>query len=144
MDQNLPTQIDLTIVTPERPVVHERALAVSIPGKGGYLGILPGHAPLLTELKPGELAYAVANMTHYVAVSWGFAEVLPDRVIILAHTSERAEEIDVERARRAWQRALERLSKPSDPEVDRERAQAALERASARLEVANRAAEVKR
>lgn len=139
MDANLPTQLDLTIVTPERPVVHEAVLAVSVPGKGGYLGILPGHAPLLSELRPGELSYTVANVTHYVAVSWGFAEVLPDRVTVLAQTSERAEEIDVERARRARKRAEERLSKPLDEEVDRERAQAALERAMARLVVADRA-----
>ena len=140
MDVSLPTQIDLTIVTPERPVVHESVLAVSIPGKGGYLGILPGHAPLLSELKAGELSYTVHKADHYVAVSWGFAEVLPDRVTILAQTSERAEEIDVERARRAKQRAEQRLGKPSEVEVNQERAQAALERAMARLEVASRAA----
>jgi F-type H+-transporting ATPase subunit epsilon len=140
MDVSLPTQIDLTIVTPERPVVHESVLAVSIPGKGGYLGILPGHAPLLSELKAGELSYTAHNAAHYVAVSWGFAEVLPDRVTILAQTSERAEEIDVERARRAKQRAEQRLGKPSEVEVNQERAQAALERAMARLEVASRAA----
>ena len=73
-------------------------------------------------------------------VSWGFAEVLPDRVTILVQASERPEEIDVERARRAKQRAEERLSKPAEAELDRERAQAALERAMARLEVANRVA----
>ena len=140
MDANLPTKLDLTIVTPERPVVHESALAVSVPGKGGYLGILPGHAPLLSELKPGQLSYTVGSVTHYVVVSWGFAEVLPDRVTILVQASERPEEIDVERARRAKQRAEERLSKPAEAELDRERAQAALERAMARLEVANRVA----
>jgi F-type H+-transporting ATPase subunit epsilon len=139
MDENLPTKLDLTIVTPERPVVHESALAVSVPGKGGYLGILPGHAPLLSELKPGQLSYTVGNVTHYVVVTWGFVEVLPDRVTILVQASERPEEIDVERARRAKQRAEERLSKPTEAELDRERAQAALERAMARLEVANRA-----
>ena len=142
METNLPTNIDLTIVTPERPVVHQSVLSVSVPGEGGYLGILPGHAPLLSELKPGELSYTVESTTHYVAVSWGFVEVLPDRVTILAQTSERAEEIDVERARRAKQRAEERLGKPPDAEVDRQRAQASLERAMARLEVADRAARV--
>ena len=144
MDASLPIQIDLTIVTPERPVVRESVLAVSIPGRAGYLGILPGHAPLLSELKPGELSYSVANIAHYVAVSWGFAEVLPDRVTILAQASERPEEIDVQRARRAKQRAEERLNKPSEAEINRERAQAALERAMARLEVADRAAGQKR
>jgi len=139
MESNLPTKLDLTIVTPERPVVHEAALAVSVPGKGGYLGILPGHAPLLSELKPGQLSYTVGNVTHYVVVTWGVVEVLPDRVTIMVQASERPEEIDVERARRAKKRAEERLSKPTDAELDRERAQAALERAMARLEVANRA-----
>src|ERR1700736_5786152 len=105
MESNLPTKLDLTIVTPERPVVHESALAVSVPGKGGYLGILPGHAPLLSELKPGQLSYTVGNVTHYVVVTWGFVELLPDRVTILVQASERPEEIDVERARRAKKRA---------------------------------------
>src|SRR5204862_1952306 len=139
MAESLPTRIDLELVTPERPVVRAAVIGVSLPGKEGYLGILPGHAPLLSELKAGELSYTQDDATHYVAVSWGFAEVLPDRVIVLVHTSERAEEIDVERARQAKGRAEERLSKPSDPDVDRERAQAALERAMTRLEVAEKA-----
>ena len=143
MDEILPTELELMILTPERSVVHESALAVSVPGKGGYLGILPGHAPLLSELRPGELSYTVGDATHYVVVSWGFVEVLPDRVTILAQTSERPEEIDVERARRARKRAEERLSKADEAELDRERAQSALERAMARLEVVNRGAAVR-
>ncbi|PYU93784.1 MAG: F0F1 ATP synthase subunit epsilon [Acidobacteria bacterium] len=134
----MPTRIELELVTPERPVVRGPVISVSLPGKEGYLGILPGHAPLLSELKPGELSYTQDGATHYVAVSWGFAEVLPDRVIVLVHTSERAEEIDRERAQRARQRAEERLGKTSDTEIDRERAQAALERAMARLEAAGK------
>src|SRR5438093_5149001 len=113
MAESLPTRIELELVTPERPVVRGAVISVSLPGKGGYLGILPGHAPLLSELKPGQLSYTVGNVTHYVMVSWGFAEVLPDRVTILVQASERPEEIDVERARRAKQRAEERLSKPA-------------------------------
>jgi F-type H+-transporting ATPase subunit epsilon len=139
MAESLPTRIELELVTPEGPVVRGAVIGVSLPGKEGYLGILPGHAPLLSELKAGELSYTQDDATHYVAVSWGFAEVLPDRVIVLVHTSERAEEIDRERAQRARQRAEERLGKISDTEIDRERAQAALERAMARLEAAGKA-----
>lgn len=139
MAETLPSRIQLSLVTPERAVVHGSVIDVSLPGKSGYLGILPGHAPLLTELKAGELSYTEEGVTHYLAVSWGFAEVLPDRVIALVQASERAEEIDVERAQRSRQRAEELLKRLSDPEVDRERAQAALERAMARLEVAEKA-----
>ncbi len=124
----LPTQIDLRIVSPGRQVVHDSVAAVSIPGQAGYLGILPGHAPLLTELKAGEVAYAHAGTTQRLAISWGFAEVLPDRVIILAETADWPEEIDVERAERARQRAEERLKNSSATDVDMKRAQAALER----------------
>ncbi len=135
----LPTHLQLELVTPDRLLVHDSVIAVTVPGKEGCLGILPGHAPLLSELKAGELSYTRDSVTHYLAVSWGFAEVLPDRVIILADASERAEQIDAERAQRAKQRAEQRLSKVSDPEIDRERAQAALERAMARLSAAQRA-----
>ncbi len=138
MEKALPTKIDLKVVTADRQVVHESASAVTIPGKGGYLGILPGHAPLLTELMAGELAYTRDSTTRYLAVGWGFVEVLPDRVIILAQTAERAEEIDVERAERARQRADERLKKFTAADVDVERARAALARALARLQAAER------
>ena len=133
----LPTQIDLRVVTPDRQLVHDSVSSVSIPGRDGYLGILPGHAPLLTELRAGELAYTHANTGHYLALTWGFAEVLPDRVIILAEAAEKPEEIDVERARRAKERAEDRLKK-SGPEIDIKRTQRALERAAARLQVAAR------
>jgi len=132
----LPTHLQLEIVTPDRQVAHGTVESVTIPGKDGYLGILPGHAPLLSELKTGELIYTGGNFTHHVSVSWGFAEVLPDRVIILAETAERAEEIDVERAARAMQRAEVRLEKFGDPAIDMDRARAALERALTRLQVA--------
>src|SRR5438034_11030978 len=125
MAESLPTDIELEVVTPDRPVVRGTVIDVSLPGKDGYLGILPGHAPLLSELKAGELSYTQQGLTHYVAVSWGFAEVLPDRVIVLVHTSERAEEIDLQRAQRARQRAEGRLGKVSDPGIDRARAPAA-------------------
>ena len=134
----IPPQIDLSVVTPDKQVVHESVDSVTFPGKRGYLGILPGHAPLLTELRIGEIEYFAHGKKHYLAVFWGFAEVLPDRVIVLAHTAERAEDIDVERAERARQRAEERLKKPGETDLDLERARIALERAVIRLQAANR------
>jgi F-type H+-transporting ATPase subunit epsilon len=135
---SLPTQIQLEIVTPERELVHESVLSVSIPAKNGYLGILPGHAPLLSELQPGELSYIEDRVTRFLSVSWGFTEVLPERVIVLAQTAERAEEIDVERAQRAKQRAEGRLKNVTATDVDFDRARAALMRALARLQAAGR------
>lgn len=134
----LPTSIHLEIVTPDRHVVHDSVTAVTVPGQEGYLGILPGHAPLLSLLKVGELSYTKESVTHFVAVNWGFVEVLPDRVIILAQTAERAEEIDLERAKRAKQRAEERLGKVTAADIDFERARAALARALARIQTVDR------
>jgi F-type H+-transporting ATPase subunit epsilon len=125
------------IVTPEKLVVRDVAEAMQIPGKNGYLGILPGHAPLITELGVGEISYRVNGYTHWLAVAWGFAEVLPDKVTVLAETAERAEEIDVNRAEKAKQRAEQRL-KSGDTETDFDRAEVALKRAEARLEVAGK------
>ena len=133
-ETTLPTEIRLDIVTPDRLVAHDAVTAVTIPGKNGYLGILPGHAPLLTELAPGELEYTSGGANHVLCVNWGFAEVLGDRVIVLAQSAERAEEIDVERAEKAKTRAEERLKRFDDPQVDMERAREALRRAMARLE----------
>lgn len=138
MEQSLPTHIQLEIVTPDRQVVHDSVTSVTVPGKNGYLGILPGHAPLLSELKVGEVVYTRDDTKHYLAVSWGFAEVLPNRVIILVQTAERAEEIDLERAERALERAEERLRRVSDTTIDAERAREAYERAMVRLQAARR------
>jgi F-type H+-transporting ATPase subunit epsilon len=135
---SLPTQIQLDVVTPERQVIHEAVLSVSVPAKSGYLGILPGHAPLLSELQPGELTYSGNRVIHSLSVSWGFIEVLPERLIVLAQTAERAEEIDVDRARRAQQRAEDRLKNVTATDIDFERARAALMRALARLQAAAR------
>jgi F-type H+-transporting ATPase subunit epsilon len=132
----IPTAIDLDIVTPDHLVAHDSVTSVTIPGKSGQLGILPGHAPLLTELVPGELIYVRDGASHLLSVNSGFAEVLPDRVIVMARSAERAEEIDVERAQKAKQRAEERLKRYEDPQVDMERAREALRRAIARLETA--------
>jgi F-type H+-transporting ATPase subunit epsilon len=137
-ETTLPTEIHLDIVTPDRLVAHDAVTAVTIPGKNGYLGILPGHAPLLTEIAPGGLEYTSSGAKHTLVVNWGFAEVLPDRVIVLAQSCERAEEIDVGRAEKAKARAEERLKRFDDPAVDMERAREALRRAMARLETAHK------
>ena len=137
-DAILPNEIHLDIVTPDRLVAHDSVTSVTIPGKNGYLGILPGHAPLLTEMMPGELDYTASGVKHTLAVNWGFAEVLGDRVIVLAQSCERAEEIDVTRAEKAKTRAEERLKRFDDPLIDMERAHEALRRAIARLETAHR------
>ena len=137
MSDLLPTEMQLNIVTPDRLVVRDAVSAVTMPGKDGYMGVLPGHAPLLTELAPGELSFTRGGAKHYLCVNWGFAEVLPDRVIVLVQSAERAEEIDVERAQKAKERAEDRLKRFSDPEIDMERAREALSRAIARLETAH-------
>jgi F-type H+-transporting ATPase subunit epsilon len=133
-----PQKIQLDIVTPERGVVSEAVDELILPGSEGYLGVRPGHAPLLTALQVGAIEYRKGTEVSYLAVSWGFAEVLPDRVSILAETAEKASEIDVDRARRARERAENRLKKP-DPDTDFRRAQVALQKALIRLQVAARA-----
>jgi len=125
----------LEIVTPEKKVVDTAAEEVQIPGKNGYLGILPGHAPLITELAVGEITYRENSTEQRLAVAWGFAEVLPDKVTILAETAERPSEIDVERARKAKERAEQRLAS-GDPNVEVDRALDALHRADTRIDVA--------
>ena len=125
----------LEIVTPEKMVVRDVAEEMQIPGKGGYLGILPGHAPLITELAVGEITYRKDNAVHRLAVAWGFAEVLPDKVTILAETAERADEIDARRAQEAKQRAESRLA-ACNTEEEFKRAAGDLKRADTRLEVA--------
>jgi F-type H+-transporting ATPase subunit epsilon len=125
----------LEIVTPEKMVVKDHAEEMQIPGKNGYLGILPGHAPLISELSVGQISYRNGSETHYLCVAWGFAEVLPHKVTILAETAERGEDVDCERAQKAKERAEKRLSS-ADPEVDVPRAQDALARANSRLEAA--------
>lgn len=133
----MPDTFQLEIVTPEKLVVKDVAEEMQIPAKNGYLGILPGHAPLISELAVGEITYRNDGSTYRLAVAWGFAEVLPDKVTILAETAERAEEIDVKRAQEARQRAEQRL-KSGDPNVDFPRAQIALQKAETRLEVAEK------
>src|SRR5512133_2645336 len=100
----------LEIVTPERLVIKDAAEEMQLPAKNGYIGVLAGHAPLITELSVGELTYVAQGYTERLAVSWGFAEVLPHKVTVLAERAERAEEIDVARAEEARQRAEQRLN----------------------------------
>ena len=114
--------LELEIVTPERLVVHESVDEVQIPGRSGYLGVLPGHAPLITELGVGEITFRSGGVTTRLAVAWGFAEVLSNKVTLLAETSERAEEILRSQA----------------PDTNYDEAQSALKRAETRIEVAEK------
>lgn len=125
----------LEIVTPEKLVVKTVAEEIQIPGLKGYLGILPGHAPLISELAVGVITYRAQGETRILSVAWGFAEVLPDKVTILAETAEHPDEIDVTRAQKARERAEQRL-KSNDPQVDYDRAEDALQRADTRIKVA--------
>ena len=134
----LPTHIDLQIVTPDRMLVQEQVDEVEIPGVDGYFGVLPGHTPLLAALSVGELWYRKGQDRTYLAIAYGFAEVLPDRVTILAQLAERAEDIDVGRAESARTRAAQRLDQKSD--VDYERARIALAKSMTRLQVSSRIA----
>src|ERR1700674_2721664 len=126
----------LEVVTPARLVVREAVNEAQIPVLGGYIGVLPGHTPLLAEMGIGELSYHVGGKVHSCTAFGGFVEVLADRVIVLADSAERADEIDVARAQAARERALKRLANPNDPNTDWKRAEAALERAQVRLQVA--------
>ncbi len=134
----LPTNLKLHIVSADRALVDETVDEVQIPGANGYLGVLPGHTPLLTTLQVGQLWYRQGAERHYLAIAFGFAEIQPDRVTILAQIAERADEIDVARAESARKRAEERLSKPT-VDLDFERARIALLKALIRLQVASRA-----
>jgi F-type H+-transporting ATPase subunit epsilon len=127
--------LHLQIVTPDRLLVREDCDQVQIPGKNGELGILPGHAPLITELQIGEISYRAGATTQYLAVAWGFAEVLSDKVTILADSAERAEDIDVKRAQDAKARAEEALRQAA-ADLDYDATLYALRRADVRLAVA--------
>ena len=134
----LPTKILLEIVTPDRALVREEVDEIQLPGSEGYLGVLPGHTPLLTTLKVGELWYRVGAEKHFLAIAGGFVEILPDRVTVLAQIAERAQEIDIARAEAAKGRAEERLAKPSS-DLDFDRARIAMMKSLIRLQVASRA-----
>jgi F-type H+-transporting ATPase subunit epsilon len=134
----IPSNLQLQIVSADRLLVNEQVDEVEIPGSEGYLGILPGHTPLLATLQVGELWYRQGQEKHYLSIAFGFVEVQPDRVTILAQMAEPAHEIDLARAEAAKKRAEERLSKPA-ADMDFERARIAMLKALVRLQVASRA-----
>jgi F-type H+-transporting ATPase subunit epsilon len=133
----LPTHIDLQVLTPDRGIIRDRVDEVEIPGSEGYFGVLPGHRPMLASLSLGELWYRKGEEKYYLAITLGFAEVLPDRVTILARVAERAEDIDISRAEAARLRAEERLAKPQS-NIDYDRARVALTKSLMRLQISAR------
>ena len=135
----LPESIQLIVVTPERQLLRESVVEVTVPGLDGQLGILPGHAPLMTELGIGELSYrtSMSSQPVVLAVISGFAEVLGDRVTVLAETAERAEEIDRARTEEAKARAEKRLA-AGDTNIDWDRANIALQRSIIRIQIARK------
>ena len=136
----LPTKLTLEIVTPDRALVDEQVDEVQLPGAEGYFGVLPGHTPLLATLQVGELWYRIGQEKHYLAVAFGFVEVLPDRVTVLAQIAERAQDIDVA-ARRGGQETRRGAGRPGKPQADMdfERARIAMMKSLIRLQVASRA-----
>jgi F-type H+-transporting ATPase subunit epsilon len=135
---SLPTKLTLEIVTPDRALVSVQVDEVVLPGSDGYFGVLPGHSPLLASLQVGELWYRIGQDKYHLAVAFGFAEILPDHVTVLARIAEKAEDIDVARAEAAKKRAEERVAH-MQPDMDFERARVALMKALIRLQVASRA-----
>lgn len=136
--EGIPKTVTLEVVTPTRMVAREEVEEVVAPGAEGYFGVMGGHLPFMSTLKTGELAYRKNGTWRYLAMSWGYAEVRPETVIILAEAAEKAEEIDAARSQRARDRAFERLAKWGDESIDVLRAQGALTRALTRLEVAEK------
>jgi F-type H+-transporting ATPase subunit epsilon len=136
---SIPTSLTLEIVTPERALVSERVDEVQLPGAEGYFGVLPGHTPMLASLQVGELWYRIGAETFYLAIAFGFVEVLPDRVTVLAQIAERPQDIDVARAEAAKKRAEDRVARGPHADMDFERARVALMKSLVRLQVASRA-----
>ena len=134
----LPTSLELQIVTPDRAIVKEQVDEVEIPGVNGYFGVLPGHTPLLAALSVGELWYRKGQEKHFLAIAFGFVEVLPDKVTVLARIAEREGDIDMARAEAAMARAEQRIGEPRT-DIDFERARIAMMKSLIRLQVASRA-----
>jgi len=133
-----PDSFQLVVVTPERQLLSEAVREAQLPGADGYLGILPGHAPLISELGIGELTYkTTSGQSGLLAIIRGFVEVLPDRVSVLAELAERAEDIDLKRAQDALKRAQELIAKGGD-NIDWDRASASLQRALIRIQVVSK------
>jgi F-type H+-transporting ATPase subunit epsilon len=136
-----PEALLLELVTPDREVVHASVAEIQIPAKSGYLGVLPGHTPLLAELGIGALSYKKGSETQYVAVLGGFVEVLPDRVTVLADAAERADEIDAGAARAAVAAAQDSMAKAmANPATDWDQVLQSIAVANTRLEVAGHGA----
>jgi F-type H+-transporting ATPase subunit epsilon len=133
----LPTKIQLHIVSPERSLVNEAVDEVEIPGAEGYFGVLPGHTPVLALLGAGELWYRHGTEKQYLSIAFGFAEVQPDQVTILAQVAELAHEIDLARAEASKKRAEERLARPT-VDMDAERARISLLKSLIRIQVASK------
>jgi F-type H+-transporting ATPase subunit epsilon len=138
---SLPGHLTLEIVTPDRAIAHEDVDEVQLPGTEGYLGILPGHTPLLTSLKVGQVWYRKGTEKFYLSIAFGFAQVLPDRVRLLAQIAERAEEIDLTRAEAEKKRAEELIqaARSGNADIDMERARVSLMKAMIRIQVATKA-----
>jgi F-type H+-transporting ATPase subunit epsilon len=134
----IPQRLKLEIVTPDQAIAHEEVDEVQIPGADGYFGVLPGHTPLLAAMQVGQLWYRKGEEKHYLSIAFGFAEVLPDQVRILADTAERAEEIDLVRAEQEWKDA-EQAMKSAQAAADLEKARLSMIKALSRLQVATRA-----
>ena len=138
---SLPTHLTLEIVTPDRAIVHEVVDEVQLPGTEGYLGILPGHTPLLTSLTVGQVWYRKGTEKVYLSIAYGFAEVLPDHVRLLAQIAARAEEIDLTRAEQEKKRAEELIqaARSGGADIDMDRARVSLMKAMIRIQVATKA-----
>jgi F-type H+-transporting ATPase subunit epsilon len=133
-----PKFLTLDVVIPDRPIVHEEVDEVQLPGAEGALGILPRHAPLLAQLQPGELWYRQGAERHFLSIEFGVAEVLPDRVTVLATLAERPEEIDISQAEALKKQAEEEMRRSVTAE-DAERARLAMLTALVRMRMAERA-----
>ena len=136
LNRVLMAQLQLEVVTPERPVLSEAVDTVTVPGLGGELGILPGHTPLISQLQTGVLSYSIGGKTSQLHVSGGFVEVKDDKVSVLAEVAERPEEIDAARARLAREHVEKQLTSWTGTEEDFETARAKLERSMVRLQLA--------
>ena len=137
----LPTKLTLEIVTPERALVSAEVDEVQLPGSEGYFGVLPGHTPMLASLQVGEMWYRIGQDKHFLMIAFGFVEVMPERVTVLAQIAERAEDIDVQRAEHAMQRAKDRIAVPGvqpRSDVDFERARIAMMKSIMRIQVASK------
>ena len=136
---NLPQHLRLEFVTPAQAIAQDDVDEVQLPGEEGSFGVLPGHAPMLAALANGVMWSRKGSEKKYAFIGGGFAEVLPDRVSILAQVAERAEDIDIERAEASKRRAEEQLAKPGVVDLDMERARIAMLRAISRLEISRHA-----